>query len=157
SAPRLRFRGPDDWSRMSDPDDVEARVKQCYSTWGETYYDEYYGEGAPYPPVHREHLKRLLRESGARSVLDAGCGPASFLRELVDEPYELAGFDLTPEMVAEGRRVLGDRGEVWEGSVLDPGAYRGGPYDAAVCIGVLPHVPEEADLAVLANLREAVR
>jgi SAM-dependent methyltransferase len=138
-------------------DDVEARVRACYSTWGESYYDDFYGEGAPYPPVHRELLKRLLDGAGARRVLDAGCGPASFLRGLADGPYELAGFDLTPEMVAEARRVLGDRAEIWQGSVTDPRAYRGAPYDATVCIGVLPHVPEEADERVLTNLRAAVR
>jgi SAM-dependent methyltransferase len=137
-------------------EDFEATVRECYSTWGESYYDEYYGEGAPYPPVHRELLKSLLHEAGARSVLDAGCGPASFLRELADEDLELCGFDLTREMVAEAQRVLGDRGRVWEGSVLDPEAF-GGPYDAAVCVGVLPHVPAAADGRVLANLHAAVR
>lgn len=138
--------------------DYEALVRACYSTWGTTYYDEYYGEGAPYPPVHRELVKALLRDAGARSVLDAGCGPASFLRELADEEIALAGFDLTPEMVSEARRVLGERGEVWEGSVLDRTAFRrGAPYDAAVCVGVLPHVAEAADTVVLANLHEAVR
>jgi SAM-dependent methyltransferase len=137
--------------------EFEQRVKDCYSTWGETYYDEYYGEDAPYPPVHRDLLIHLLRVAGARRILDAGAGPASFLRDLDADEFERAGFDLTPEMVAEANRVLGGRGEVWEGSVLDRVAYRGGPYDAAVCVGVLPHVPPEADAAVLANLRDAVR
>lgn len=138
--------------------DLEARVRACYSTWSRTYYDEYYGAGASYPPVQRELLKALLRDSGATGVLDAGCGPASFLRELTDGDLALAGFDVTPEMVEEARRVLGDRGEVWEGSVLDPEAFRrGAPYDAAVCVGVLPHVPAEADAQVVASLRDAVR
>lgn len=137
--------------------DPEAVVRECYSTWAESYYEEYYGAGAPYPPVHRDLVKRLLRESGVKRLLDAGCGPASFLRELAGEEMELAGFDVTPEMVAEARRVLGDRGEVWEGSVLSPEPFlRGAPYDAAVCIGVLPHVPADADEAVIANLRGAV-
>jgi SAM-dependent methyltransferase len=89
--------------------ELEARIRACYSTWSHTYFDEYYGEGAPYPPVHRELLKELLRDAGATSVLDAGCGPASFLRDLVDSDLRLAGFDVTPEMVAEARRVLGER------------------------------------------------
>lgn len=137
--------------------DFERRVRECYSTWGETYHDEYYGEAAPYPPVHRDLLIGLLREAAARRVLDAGCGPASFLRALDPDEFERSGFDLTPEMVAEARRVLSGRGEAWEGSVLDPEAYRGAPYDAAVCVGVLPHVPPEADEGVLRNLAAAVR
>jgi SAM-dependent methyltransferase len=142
---------------MAGRNEFEQRVRDCYSTWGATYYDEYYGDAAAYPPVHRDLLIALLREAGARRVLDAGAGPASFLRELDPHEFDRFGFDLTPEMVAEAGRALGGRGEVWEGSVLDRAAYHGAPYDAVVCVGVLPHVPAEADGAVLANLRDAVR
>ncbi len=144
---------------------AEDAIKACYSTWSDNYYDEYYGAKAAYPPVHREILKRLLNESGARNVLDAGCGPASFLRELTESGIELYGFDLTPEMVAEARRVLEERGvpqgRVWEGSVLAPESFRHSEvkegFDAAICIGVFPHIPEEADAAVIENLRGAVK
>lgn len=147
------------------PSDAERRVQECYSTWSGSYYDDYYGDGASYPPVHRDLLIRLLAEHGARDVLDAGCGPASFLRDLAGLPIERYGFDLTPEMVEEARRVLGAQGlpaeRIWQGSVTDPAAFRAPgraePFDAAVCVGVLPHVPEQADEAVLANLRDAVR
>lgn len=45
---------------MSDSkSEVETNIQRCYSTWGETYYRDYYGENAPYPPVHIN----LLRES----------------------------------------------------------------------------------------------
>lgn len=143
-------------------DGVEEAVRHCYSTWGGRYYDDYYGDAAAYPPVHRDILVGLLEEAGARSVLDAGCGPASFLRALSGRGMELLGFDLTPEMVEEARRVLGAEGVVWRGSVLEPSDFRrpdrpGEPVDAAVCIGVLPHVPEGADARVLASLRDAVR
>ena len=142
--------------------DVEKQVQECYSTWGSTYYDEYYGDDAPYPPVHRDLLLGILADSGARTLLDAGCGPASFLRDVADPDIVLHGFDLTDEMVEEGRRVLGARGTIWQGSVLDPSAYRrpDSPpegYDAAVCVGVLPHVPAGADRLVLGHLRDAVR
>ena len=137
------------------PSEPEELVRACYSNWSETYYDDYYGEQAPYPPVHRELVKRLLEEAGALSVLDAGCGPASFLRELVGTGLALHGFDLSPEMVEEARRVLGERGSVWEGSVLSAESFRG-RYDAVLCVGVLPHVPEGDDERVLANLHDAL-
>lgn len=137
------------------PSEPEKLVRACYSTWSETYYDDYYGERAAYPPLHRELITGLLEQAGSRSVLDAGCGPASFLRGLLDTGLDLHGFDLSPEMVEEARRVLGKRGRVWEGSVLSPDSFRG-RYDAVLCIGVLPHVPEEADEPVLVNLHDAV-
>jgi SAM-dependent methyltransferase len=146
--------------------DPEGAVRACYSTWSDSYYDDYYGARAPYPPVHVDLLKRVLRESGAQTVLDAGCGPASFLREIVGDGYDLYGFDLTPEMVDEARRVFAEHHippeRIWEGSVTDAQAFRPpvapeAGYDAAVCVGVLPHVPEDADGTVISNLRDAVR
>jgi 2-polyprenyl-3-methyl-5-hydroxy-6-metoxy-1,4-benzoquinol methylase len=152
---------------MKSQTDFEAAVQACYSTWSQTYYDEYYGPGASYPPVHRELIKRLLREAGVKTLLDAGCGPASFLREVAGEGIQPYGFDVTVEMVSEARKVLAQWGisdsHVWQGSVLSPEAYQcpagAGPelFDAAICIGVLPHIPAEADVAVLRNLARAVR
>jgi len=149
------------------PCDPETSVRHCYSTWSETYYEDFYGPKASYPPVHLDLLKRLLRDARAKSVLDAGCGPASMLRHLVDEKLEVYGFDVTPEMVAEARRVLAPHGvppeRIWEGSVLSPeafrppGAKRGKRFDAAICIGVLPHITEELDTKVIRNLRDAVK
>lgn len=141
-------------------------VRSCYSTWSNHYYDDYYHNVAAYPPVHTEIVRKLLRSANTRTLLDAGCGPASMLRDLDNLGLERWGFDLTPEMVIEARRVLAAQGlppeRIWEGSVLDPAAFRlnaAAPerFDAAICFGVLPHVPASADLQVLANLRDAVR
>ena len=145
----------------------EEQVEFCYSTWGETYYDEYYGEKASYPPVHRDLAKRILKEGGVRILLDAGCGPASFLRDLADDGMDLYGFDLTPEMVMVGKKVLLGLGlpedHIWQGSVLDPVSYvcpvqsEEMKYDAVICIGVMPHIPSEEDVNVIKNLRGAVK
>src|SRR5262245_30034423 len=155
-------------AKCDQPDhgELETAVRSCYSSWSGRYYDDYYGNAASYPPVHLEIVRALLRDSGVRTLLDAGCGPASMLRELADLHLERWGFDLTPEMVSEARRVLAAQGRssdrIWEGSILDRAAFKpraGAPaaFDAAICFGVLPHVPASADCQVLANLREAVR
>jgi 2-polyprenyl-3-methyl-5-hydroxy-6-metoxy-1,4-benzoquinol methylase len=151
---------------MSDPTErraAEAAVASCYSTWADTYYRDYY-TGSAYPPVHQDLVRRLLDESGARRVLDAGCGPASMLRSLASPSRELYGFDLTPEMVGEAKRVMAPLGvpetRLWQGSVADPAAFLppGDPrrFDAAICIGVLPHVPVALDEVVIRNLRDAI-
>lgn len=147
--------------------DPTAPVKACYAAWSKSYYEDFYGTKAPYPPVHVDLLKRVLREAKVRRVLDAGCGPASMLRHLAEEKLDVYGFDLAPEMVAEARRVLAPFGvpaeRIWQGSVLSAEGFRSPTaksakrFDAAICIGVLPHVPEEADVQVIRNLRGAVR
>ncbi|HZS83285.1 MAG TPA: class I SAM-dependent methyltransferase [Stellaceae bacterium] len=146
-------------------DAAEAAVRSCYAGWAENYFADYYASEAAYPPVHQKLVRDLVRDSGARTLLDAGCGPASMLRSLAELDIALYGFDLTPEMVAEARRVMAARGapkeRIWQGSVADAGAFRApcGPdrFDAAICIGVLPHVPAALDETVIANLRGAVR
>jgi SAM-dependent methyltransferase len=149
-----------------DAGDYEAPVKACYSSWSRTYYDEYYGAGASYPPVHRDLLLSLLRKAKVKTLLDAGCGPASFLRHVDTRRIKVYGFDLTPEMVDEARRVLaakkvpGDR--IWQGSVLSPRAFsvpgKEGPkaFEAITCAGVFPHIPLDADTTVIRNLRGAL-
>lgn len=156
---------------MSTPRDnnsreAEAAVKNCYSTWADNYHRDYYTEKAAYPPVHETLVHKLLVGAGVRNVLDAGCGPASMLRGLAGLGIELFGFDLTPEMVQEARRVMVPlgvpAGQIWEGSVADSAAFRVpetglADFDAAICVGVFPHVPMELEDAALANLHAAVR
>ena len=113
--------------RSNGVESVEQAVKRCYSTWGESYYREYYGKDAPYPPVHLQLITSLVESISPRRLLDAGCGPASMLRHLVKPAREVYGFDLTPEMVDEARRILGELEvapqRIWQGSVLDAAAF----------------------------------
>lgn len=144
---------------------AEAAVKACYSTWAQSYHADYYTAQAAYPPVHQQMVRGLLAAARPKRLLDAGCGPASMLRHLTDLDIELYGFDLTPEMVHEARAVMQPSGvpaeRIWEGSVADPLAFRPPEaepvlFDAAICIGVLPHIPAELDGEVIRNLRRCV-
>jgi 2-polyprenyl-3-methyl-5-hydroxy-6-metoxy-1,4-benzoquinol methylase len=148
-------------------DDVNQAVRRCYSTWGSRYYENYYTGDDAYPPVHTQIVRELLHKHRATSVLDAGCGPASMLRDLDLAGLARYGFDLTPEMLNEGQRVLSAQNvpaeNLWLGTVLDKSSFRSGPatapklYDAAICFGVLPHIPADSDGAVFRNLVAAVR
>jgi SAM-dependent methyltransferase len=150
---------------MSETSTFDA-IKRCYSTWGESYFDDYYGEKAAYPQYQVNIVRDLLRQAGARNVLDAGCGPASMLRLLTDIGLDLFGFDLTPEMIVSGRKVFTelklDPSHLWEGNCVDPQAYRWPKkpdlaFDAILCSGVFPHIPAELEPTVIRNLYNAVR
>lgn len=154
---------------MAESDDrarIEADVKSCYSTWASDYFADYYADPKAYPPVHVDIIRNLLRTAGTRTLLDAGCGPASMLRGLFDMGIDLYGFDLTPEMVEVARQVVARRdipgSHIWEGSVAEPAHFhRPGitpaAYDAAICMGVFPHLPDEVETAALANLHAALK
>jgi SAM-dependent methyltransferase len=53
-------------------------------------------------------LHRVLERAGARSVFDAACGTGTHLRALAQLGFEVAGSDLSPEMVARARDRLRD-------------------------------------------------
>jgi 2-polyprenyl-3-methyl-5-hydroxy-6-metoxy-1,4-benzoquinol methylase len=143
----------------------ERQVAKCYSTWGKDYYKNYYGKNAPYPPVHLAHIRDVVDQHGSKTVLDAGCGPASTLRNLFGRGLELFGFDLTPEMVMEARRIFKKEGldpeRIWEGSVLDRKAFQRGnrsvKFDAILSWGVMPHLKEPDERKVIQNFRAALR
>lgn len=146
--------------------DYEKTVANCYSTWGKTYYDEYYGCKAPYPPVHTELLRSLLKQAKVRNVLDAGCGSASFLRDIINEGIELFGFDLTLEMVEEAKSIFKKNdlsaNNIWQGSVLDKESFiapkgKTFKFDAVVCSGVMPHISEQDEDRVVENLLVSVK
>ena len=146
---------------------VEQTIRDCYASWSETYYRDWYQDGSgPYPP-HVRRFRQLIEASGARTLLDAGCGPAAFLRCVVDLELDCYGFDLTPEMVDEARKILvaegQDPNQVWTASILE-GPVAKGPsgegleaYDAVISAGVIPHIPGSEDLTLLENLVKAAR
>lgn len=148
----------------SSASEVERQVAHCYSTWGKTYFKDYYRSASAYPPVHLDIVRNELRRHGACNVLDAGCGPASMLRVLKQLGTRRFGFDLTHGMVEEAQKVLARQGvpanHIWQGSVLRSADFTRpnlpSNYDAAVCFGVLPHIPANQDQTVLRNLYQVV-
>lgn len=145
---------------------VEEEVKSCYSKWAEDYFASYYADPKAYPPVHLEIVRKLLVATRARTVLDAGCGPASMLSGLLDLGLDLYGFDLTPEMVQVARKVMERAGlptdRIWEGSVADRTHFQRegitpAGFDAALCMGVFPHLSEVTENLALANLHSALK
>jgi len=145
---------------------VEKCVQNCYSSWSDNYYDNYYSEKADYPPVHVPLLKKIIKKNKVTRLLDAGCGPASLLRELFRLKIDLYGFDLTNEMVEEAKNIFvtskRSADHIWKGSVLSPSSFKVPGkkkvyFDAVLCSGVLPHIEEKNDIKVIKNLKNAVK
>lgn len=102
-------------------------------------------------------LARLRPLEGAR-WLDVGCGPGRHLRQIARAGAEPTGLDLSPELLAEARRVRGDDGGVWPLVRGDMRSlpFRGGHFDVATSLFTsFGYFPDEAD--DLRALREAAR
>ena len=60
-------------------------------------------------PMDRELLSRFASETAGRGqVCDMGCGPGQIARFLRDAGAEVFGLDLSPQMVAEAKRLNPD-------------------------------------------------
>lgn len=110
--------------------------------------------------LRHEAVVAALRESGARRVLDLGCGTGTLLRRLLDEPRfeEVVGVEVVLADLAVAREVLppGGRGRVLHGSLAyrDP---RLAGYDAAALVEVIEHLDPAQLAACEAAVWEAAR
>lgn len=126
---------------MPDRDTVKAHYEQEAD-----YHDILYEESADRYPTNilRGNITRDLIEEAedVETVVDIGCGTGHVMIDLLDDGYEVYGFDFAANMVEEARANLSAEG-------FDPDRVRQGDfteeipfnqeYDAAVALGVLPH------------------
>ncbi len=105
-------------------------------------------------------VARLLVQSGARSVLDLGCGRGELLTRLVSEPSftRVIGIDIDPDALLEARMALGiglpdpsARLQVRYGSFEEADAELRG-FDAAALVETIEHI----DPARLGHVERAV-
>jgi hypothetical protein len=87
---------------------------------------------------------------------------STWAKTYFDDYYARASAYLTAQMVGEARRIMAEWGvpsdRFWQGSVVEASDYRRPPggYDAAICFGVFPHLPESLDEEAIANLHAAL-
>ena len=139
------------------------KIQECYSTWSDSYYNDYYKSKINYPPVHIEIVKNILNENNVKDVLDVGCGPASMIREIVSKKITCFGFDLTEEMVLEGKKIFKrlnlDTNNIWIGSAINKKDYykKKKKYESVVSFGVLPHLNDSDENKVIKNSYEILK
>lgn len=120
------------------------------------------------PDLHQQRLQRvvsLIRASGARRVLDLGCGSGGLLQYLLrDAQFErVVGLELCGELLAQAKLRLEElpaaragRLELVCGSYADIHPTLVG-FEAATMVETIEHVPPEAlsrvERAVFAGLR----
>jgi glycine/sarcosine N-methyltransferase len=101
-------------------------------------------------------IVKRLRETGAKRVLDAGCGTGRHVAALLREGFDAHGADVSEEMLAQARAHTGapDRLHLWRMGAPPPPM--DGPFDALLCLGNAFPLIEDVD-AALAGIRRVLR
>jgi len=109
--------------------------------------------------LHEQRLDtvfRALKASGARRVMDLGCGSGALLARLIDEPQfeRILGMDRSAEALTAARQnLLGDetdqRVQLVHGSWTEPHKACNG-YDAAALVETIEHL-DPRDLSRMEN------
>ncbi|MGQ9601993.1 MAG: class I SAM-dependent methyltransferase [Candidatus Bipolaricaulia bacterium] len=110
-------------------------------TWDELFKREEFRERESYPRVIE--FAKLLKERGARRILDLGCGAGRHLVYLAKEGFEPFGIDLSPTGLEQARRWLEEEGlaaqvELKEGDMTSI-PYPDRFFDGAISIHVIYH------------------
>jgi SAM-dependent methyltransferase len=106
-------------------------------------------------------LGRLVRDAvfpDNSYVLDAGCGPGLVSRGLLDAGFQVAGVDLSREMIERARLRCadsGDKAQFLQASIFDASLETLAPFDGAISRYVLHHTPDPK--AFLARQAELLR
>ena len=90
--------------------------------------------------------------TGAR-ILELGCGNGMDARYMLAEGFDVDATDGTPELVAEARKLVGDRARVLRFEELDSVA----EYDGVWACASLLHVPAATLPDILARVHRALR
>lgn len=93
----------------------------------------------------------LLRSQGVQTVVDLGCGPGFYVKELRAQGLAVDGFDGNPQTEKTSRAVLGDDRPC---GVLDftQEFSLGQTFDCVLCLEVGEHIPADYESIFLDNL-----
>ncbi|SNS12342.1 Methyltransferase domain-containing protein [Sphingomonas laterariae] len=169
-------------TRTAPPPECIDEAARAYDLAGEAYLN--YADGDP----HRiydfdgryaygdrriwaviERTLVALAESGQKTltVLDAGCGPGTWMRRILLRAHLLGftrvvarGFDISPEQIVLAQKVAGRAAalpgaacEFELGDITQPLPEQSGSVDLCLCLyGVLNHLPVERHAGVAAEL-----
>jgi SAM-dependent methyltransferase len=84
-------------------------------------------------------LAAILTETGARDVLDIGCGHGALARRLVREGLAVTGIDPAPDAIAAAQESVAEAQFAVAGAEALP--FDPGSFDACIFLNSLHHVP----------------
>jgi 2-polyprenyl-3-methyl-5-hydroxy-6-metoxy-1,4-benzoquinol methylase len=107
---------------------------------------EYFGRPDPMNEARRDMVKRMVLENvevGSR-ILEIGCGIGTLITELAEAGMSCTGIDLSAEMVAHARKLIGSSARIEQGDLFN---YRPScRFAAVIANGVIPYYREKTQV-----------
>ncbi len=141
--------------------DKKNKVKEYYDQRADTYVNQYCDGYEKYPSnlIRINFIIERLKKNNVKTILDAGCGTCGAMIKLLDEGYDVKGFDFSDEMVKEGKVELKKFGYDPElihfADLEDHTICPDEMFDVIIAVGVFPHILNEKK--ALANIRRLLK
>jgi ubiquinone/menaquinone biosynthesis C-methylase UbiE len=103
----------------------------------------------------RPEMLRLAGDVKGKRILDAGCGHGPLMVALRDRGALVAGFDLSPAMIAIARDRLGSNSDIRVADLCAPFPYGDDEFDVVTCSLALHYVQDWAP--TLAEVRRVLK
>lgn len=135
-------------SNNNDIQKYKEQLNKYYSEKSSVYESSYTGKGRYRSNLYRLLIVlKLLNEINPHPdlILEAGCGDARVVAEVIKEGFHCLGFDINKDMLEEGKKILAKNGIdtelIKEGGIYNI-PYEDNTFDAILCLGVLGNIPE---------------
>lgn len=101
-------------------------------------------------------IEEYLSIRPGQRIIDIGCGPGYILRHL-PRGVDYIGFDIDEAYIAHATKAFGDRGRFFCRFFDAAAALEFGPADIVMMNGVLHHIPDDAVVDTLNNVRAVLK
>jgi ubiquinone/menaquinone biosynthesis C-methylase UbiE len=98
--------------------------------------------------IRKVHVLRMLNQTakGSGRLLDIGCGPGVYTRDLLRLDWQVAGMDLSPHMIGEARSASAGAASASPATFAAGHAarlpFKTSSFDCVLCIGVISYVDD---------------
>jgi len=138
--------------QFRNPADLKATFSTIYAqgVWGGGS-----GEGSDlrHTVNYTAYVQHLMERSGARRIVDLGCGDWRFSRHLEFQGRSYLGVDIVPSVIADNRAAHGSETVRFEAA--DVTAFEVPECDLLLCKDVLQHLSNANAQKILARSRAA--
>lgn len=118
-------------------------------------------EETPWAIMHHAYVDRvveIVQEKGCKSVLEVGCGDGWNCGRLVEKGIKTVGTDWSKNGIEHAKRMV-PGAEFYCGDLTDTefSAVMEEPFDAAIFVEVIEHIPPEDCVDAMRKIRDAVK